>query len=1018
MVATRRGSRVCSPTKTNVEQRVEDLATPSTGRRTRSAASQVKNSTQRVLLETSSRLQEESGGRPTPLLRRCTRASRLHSPEQSCTPVGSTHEADVSDLESCCSVMSDVELTVTRSRAARKASQESSEAEVSSSRNVRSTRRRTPGKKVESSSSVVSESEPPTTCRRRSRRLAGTLNYAEEELSEADSCSSLGPPQKKVQSTRSRVAPVKAGDDKAGSSSSLPTESQRVTQSRRRSTKSSAKRQPEESDLSDTESLASQSSIRRSARSRKKVCPIPLNLDEASESSPTPSSRRTTRRTAAEKSCDSEGFESGSEYTVCSQQQAKTQSSSSQTVESEFDLTDGPSAPGSPCSSRTNSGSARLHRPLPSSTPVLETSPAGNAPHDSLLESTVVAEDADSTLLEEEKKTSVETEARPANLDGEEVLVEAAVATADQQGELSAEKQEEDSPAVEKMEEETGPSSSGATCEDVGADDGKDDDVHTQVSRDDRHLHGDVSGTQEDAEDMEVEQEANLQSSKEEEDIGEREPEAVAQVTPEEPPPEDAKATEKTSTSSPVASREDDETDAEEKDMGEGRDTKATENTTTSSTVASREDEGEESEDDDDTAERQVHTRKPEETAASVAEQRTPKKSPLKDTKATQKTTTSSTVASREDEEEESEDDDDTAERQIHSRKPEETAASVAEQRTPKKSPLKYTKATQKAVSLLESSEDEEDEEYEDISEQEDEDPGERQDPSGKAKKKAGAAGESLDGLFMVDTRPGQDIDEDYYTERLTQEEVVGAEEGEEEDEFVDEEAEDDEDDCGEAALLLSSRNPLLKEMSTRIDPGINMRRLGGLYITLDGGKSKPSSSSVNRQKGKKDQDEVMKKSVMGPDFEKKDAVPPYSETKQALKKKHRVEREKTTGDAWFNMKAPELTKELTNDLKLLKMRSSLDPKRFYKKNDRDGFPKYFQVATVVDNPVDFYHSRVPKKQRKRTMVEELLADAEFRSKNKKKYHNIVAEKAALASGKHKKFKKNKFHKKSEKVAK
>lgn len=37
------------------------------------------------------------------------------------------------------------------------------------------------------------------------------------------------------------------------------------------------------------------------------------------------------------------------------------------------------------------------------------------------------------------------------------------------------------------------------------------------------------------------------------------------------------------------------------------------------------------------------------------------------------------------------------------------------------------------------------------------------------------------------------------------------------------------------------------------------------------------------------------------------------------------------------------------------------------------------QVGTVVDNPVDFYHSRVPKKDRKRTMVEELLADAEFR---------------------------------------
>uniref|UniRef100_A0A8B9HT14 Fcf2 pre-rRNA processing C-terminal domain-containing protein n=1 Tax=Astyanax mexicanus TaxID=7994 RepID=A0A8B9HT14_ASTMX len=43
-------------------------------------------------------------------------------------------------------------------------------------------------------------------------------------------------------------------------------------------------------------------------------------------------------------------------------------------------------------------------------------------------------------------------------------------------------------------------------------------------------------------------------------------------------------------------------------------------------------------------------------------------------------------------------------------------------------------------------------------------------------------------------------------------------------------------------------------------------------------------------------------------------------------------------------MKAPELTEELKNDLKALKMRSVMDPKRFYKKNDREGFPKYFQV--------------------------------------------------------------------------
>lgn len=59
-------------------------------------------------------------------------------------------------------------------------------------------------------------------------------------------------------------------------------------------------------------------------------------------------------------------------------------------------------------------------------------------------------------------------------------------------------------------------------------------------------------------------------------------------------------------------------------------------------------------------------------------------------------------------------------------------------------------------------------------------------------------------------------------------------------------------------------------------------------------------------------------------------------------------------------MKAPEITQELKGDLQVLKMRGSLDPKRFYKKNDRDGFPKYFQVSDVV-----YWHLRFPTKRRR-----------------------------------------------------
>lgn len=43
-------------------------------------------------------------------------------------------------------------------------------------------------------------------------------------------------------------------------------------------------------------------------------------------------------------------------------------------------------------------------------------------------------------------------------------------------------------------------------------------------------------------------------------------------------------------------------------------------------------------------------------------------------------------------------------------------------------------------------------------------------------------------------------------------------------------------------------------------------------------------------------------------------------------------------------MPATELTEERENDLKILQMRSVLNPKHFYKKNDLKVLPKYFQV--------------------------------------------------------------------------
>ncbi|XP_067131807.1 deoxynucleotidyltransferase terminal-interacting protein 2 isoform X2 [Centruroides vittatus] len=109
-------------------------------------------------------------------------------------------------------------------------------------------------------------------------------------------------------------------------------------------------------------------------------------------------------------------------------------------------------------------------------------------------------------------------------------------------------------------------------------------------------------------------------------------------------------------------------------------------------------------------------------------------------------------------------------------------------------------------------------------------------------------------------------------------------------------------------------------------------------------------------------------------------------------------EQERTAGPGWYHMSAPEMTDEIKNDLTALQMRRTWDRKSFYKKNDMKTFPKYFQIGTIVETSADYYHSRIPKKQRKRTIVEELLADEEFRQYSKKKVNEINSRKTNFKS--------------------
>jgi hypothetical protein len=89
-------------------------------------------------------------------------------------------------------------------------------------------------------------------------------------------------------------------------------------------------------------------------------------------------------------------------------------------------------------------------------------------------------------------------------------------------------------------------------------------------------------------------------------------------------------------------------------------------------------------------------------------------------------------------------------------------------------------------------------------------------------------------------------------------------------------------------------------------------------------------------------------------------------------------------------MPRTDLTPELKRDLQLIKMRSVLDPHRQYKKdNGKMQAPEFSQVGTIVEGATEYYSGRLDNKQRKRTLVEEVLAGEHETKRFKRQYGEL-----------------------------
>ncbi|XP_018806205.1 rRNA-processing protein fcf2-like [Juglans regia] len=117
--------------------------------------------------------------------------------------------------------------------------------------------------------------------------------------------------------------------------------------------------------------------------------------------------------------------------------------------------------------------------------------------------------------------------------------------------------------------------------------------------------------------------------------------------------------------------------------------------------------------------------------------------------------------------------------------------------------------------------------------------------------------------------------------------------------------------------------------------------------------------------------------------------VPPNDPRK--LNNLMRKQLKDTTSKSWYEMPAQTITPEIEKDLRLLKLRSAIDPKRHYKKGDSKSktLPKYFQLGTVVESASDFFTGRLTKKQRKATIADELLSDHTLAKYRKRKVQEI-----------------------------
>lgn len=139
---------------------------------------------------------------------------------------------------------------------------------------------------------------------------------------------------------------------------------------------------------------------------------------------------------------------------------------------------------------------------------------------------------------------------------------------------------------------------------------------------------------------------------------------------------------------------------------------------------------------------------------------------------------------------------------------------------------------------------------------------------------------------------------------------------------------------------------------------------------------------------------DVSSKRVIKPGFSvqsRLESAKPDLLSRSEKRKKSRNKRESTAGAKWFDLPTKEVELEDKLTLDAIRLRETLNPGKFYKKKATENVSKHFQVGTIIEHPIDYYSSRATRKEKKQTLVDELIADAEFKKNVKKRYNRLRA---------------------------